>query len=105
MGEETAAPERMLRAMVSGRVQGVGFRDWARNEARALGLEGWVRNRASGEVDVVLCGPAAAVEALCEKLWRGPPAAEVAGVELFEAGADDLALRGPKSGFVRLPTA
>ncbi|WP_395664255.1 acylphosphatase [Methylocella sp.] len=95
---------RVLRAIVAGRVQGVGYRDWALAEAEALRLEGFVRNRASGEVEAVVAGPAAAVALMCEKFWRGPPAARVSAVELFEAGENELALRGEGAGFVRLPT-
>ncbi|WP_374305299.1 acylphosphatase [Methylocella sp.] len=99
----TGAFRRILRATVAGRVQGVGYRDWACGQAQALGLEGWVRNRASGEVEILLAGPAGAVARMCERLWRGPPAARVARVELDEADETDLARRAA-AGFARLPT-
>jgi len=74
-----------IRLIVKGRVQGVGYRFWARGEALRLGLDGWVRNRANGSVELLAAGPAGAVEALIEACRRGPPAARVASVERFEA--------------------
>ena len=62
---------------VSGRVQGVGYRDALRWEAERRGVTGWVRNRADGSVEALLQGPDAAVEALLEWARRGPPAARV----------------------------
>lgn len=44
------------RLTVRGRVQGVGFRAWTVREAKALGLDGWVRNRRDGTVEVLACG-------------------------------------------------
>lgn len=68
------------RFVVSGRVQGVFFRDTTRREARLLGLAGWVRNRPDGTVEVVAQGAPAAIEALATFLGHGPPHAGVAGV-------------------------
>src|SRR5687767_612845 len=51
-GATMSAELRRLHAVVSGRVQGVGYRATAQDEARALGLGGWVRNRADGTVEV-----------------------------------------------------
>jgi acylphosphatase len=100
---EAPAPERVVRAFISGRVQGVCFRAWTQAEAEALGLEGWVRNRANGDVEALIAGPAAAVEALCERLWRGPSAAIVVRVELTEALPSDLAARRG-AGFQQIAT-
>ena len=61
-----------IRALISGRVQGVGFRAFLRDRATSLGLEGWVRNLASGEVEAVFHGPAGAVEAMLEQCRLGP---------------------------------
>jgi len=66
---------------ISGRVQGVGFRDALLREALARGLTGWVRNRRDGSVEAVLQGNAAAVEAVQVWARRGPPAARVDRVE------------------------
>ncbi len=64
-------------ARVEGLVQGVYFRDYAQNEARRLGLSGWVRNRADGSVEVVLEGEVGQVEAMLTWLASGSPLARV----------------------------
>jgi len=63
--------------IVSGRVQGVGFRAATCDTARALELAGWVRNRADGTVEVLAAGNDRALERLHEWLSDGPPAAQV----------------------------
>ena len=68
---------RSVRLIVTGRVQGVGYRIWAERTASALGLRGWVRNRRDGSVEALFCGPAQAVKAMVEACRRGPPAARV----------------------------
>lgn len=68
------------RCLVSGRVQGVWFRASTRDQARRLGVTGWARNLHDGRVEVLACGDAAAVEALCDWLWDGPPLAQVTQV-------------------------
>jgi acylphosphatase len=65
---------------VSGRVQGVGFRDALLREAKRLGVTGWVRNRADGSVEAVVQGSPEAVEKIIGWVRRGPPAALVAAV-------------------------
>ena len=75
-----AAPLRQLRMMVSGRVQGVGFRFTARDEAQGLGLKGWVRNRPSGEVELVAEGREDVLKMLAAWAHLGPPAAQVSRV-------------------------
>ncbi|MEO7670300.1 MAG: acylphosphatase [Polyangia bacterium] len=72
-----------LRAVIKGRVQGVGFRDATAREARLLGLRGWVRNRLEGTVEVSAEGPADALRALESFLRQGPRMANVTGIELF----------------------
>lgn len=62
---------------VSGRVQGVFFRDFTRRKALALGLTGWVRNLADGRVEAVLEGGPDAVESMLDLLREGPPQARV----------------------------
>ncbi len=66
---------------VHGRVQGVGFRWWAQRVAYSLGLRGSVRNCADGTVEVVLAGPATAVQQMKDRLEDGPPAAHVVRLE------------------------
>lgn len=68
-------------AIVSGRVQGVTFRQACRQEARRLDLIGWVRNRTDGTVEVWAQGSPTAVERLIDWMWQGPPHAHVTGVE------------------------
>lgn len=79
-----------VRLVVRGRVQGVGFRWWAREEARRLRLDGWVRNRADGSVELVAAGPADRLAALEELCRRGPPSARVIAVEREAAADEDI---------------
>ena len=65
---------------VSGRVQGVGYRDALHHEADRRGLTGWVRNRADGSVEALLQGAPEAVEALIAWAREGPRAARVTNV-------------------------
>ena len=69
------------RYLVSGRVQGVAFRAWAREQAEALHVTGWAMNLPDGRVEVLACGEPEAVEQLAAMLHDGPPAACVAAVE------------------------
>jgi acylphosphatase len=62
---------------VQGRVQGVGFRWFVRERARALGLAGWVRNLPSGSVELVAAGEMEALQRLDAALRAGPPGARV----------------------------
>ena len=70
--------------LVTGRVQGVSFRAWTREQAQARGVSGWVRNRPDGSVEAVISGSGEAVEALIAALHEGPPAANVEGVHIME---------------------
>jgi len=62
---------------VHGRVQGVFFRESCVQQARALGVDGWVRNRADGSVEALIQGPPDALEAMRAWLRHGPPSARV----------------------------
>jgi acylphosphatase len=75
---------RISRAKViaSGRVQGVGFRYWARSQAASLGVSGWARNTLDGNVEAVFEGPAEHVELLLRWCRQGPPAAYVDQLEV-----------------------
>ena len=70
------------RILVSGRVQGVSFRQYTIDEARGLGVRGWVRNLPDGRVEAEAEGERVAVEALLRACQRGPPAAEVGEVDV-----------------------
>lgn len=69
---------------VSGQVQGVGYRDALRAQARVLGVRGWVRNRSDGSVEALLQGEARAVAALIEWARRGPRMARVADLRVAD---------------------
>lgn len=88
--------------IVSGRVQGVGYRDGLRTEALANGVTGWVRNRRDGTVEAVIQGAPAAVDAVLAWARRGPPAARVSEIA---AQAVQGELDRPYAGFDWLPTA
>jgi acylphosphatase len=72
---------KRVRATVRGRVQGVGFRAAAAEEARRLGLTGWVRNRLDGTVETLAEGPDADVDAFLDWLREGPSLAHVTGID------------------------
>ncbi len=78
---------RCRRFRVAGRVQGVFFRAAARAEARRLGLSGWVRNLADGDVEAVACGDDSCLDDFAAWMWQGPPHARVDNVvsEVVEA--------------------
>jgi acylphosphatase len=75
------------RVVVSGRVQGVWFRESCRREATALDVAGWVRNTGDGKVEAVLEGDRDAVEKLVAWMRVGPPHARVTDVETSEEPA------------------
>ena len=73
-----------LQAWVSGRVQGVWFRQGTAEQAATLGVNGWVRNLPDGRVEAWLEGEEQAVRALARWLEQGPPKAAVSGVQVQE---------------------
>jgi acylphosphatase len=75
-------PCAQARAIVTGQVQGVGFRMWAQRRARALGLVGYARNLDDGSVEVVGEGARATLEDFLSVLRRGPESAEVRAVQV-----------------------
>lgn len=77
---------RRLRLQVRGRVQGVWFRAFTKEQADALGLHGWVRNLPDGGVEVVAEGEAAALQELEARCRRGPPAARVQELARVDEG-------------------
>jgi acylphosphatase len=85
------------RLVVTGRVQGVGFRMFMTREAQAAGVTGWVRNRRDGTVEAVVQGPATAVERIIAWARKGPPAGRVSELRIEVA-------EGTFEGFATLPT-
>jgi acylphosphatase len=77
------------RLLIEGTVQGVGFRYATAQEATALGLTGWVRNRRDGAVETCFRGPHSAVEALVQWSHHGPAGARVASVTRSETDDGD----------------
>lgn len=71
---------RCVRCFVSGRVQGVWYRDSTRRQAQALSIQGYARNLPDGRVEVLACGPEEALVRLEAWLWEGPSAAQVSEV-------------------------
>jgi len=72
---------KAVHAFVTGRVQGVFYRQMTRQEGRRMGLWGWVRNLPDGRVEVWAQGDEDAVERFVDWLWEGPPRSAVTGVE------------------------
>jgi len=87
------------RLMISGRVQGVGYRDWTIATARGFGLTGWVRNRLDGAVEVLIVGDDQAVGEMIDACRRGPTLARVDNVDVEPVDLDVL-----PQGFTLLPT-
>ena len=83
---------------ITGRVQGVWYRESMRLEAERLGVTGWVRNGRNGTVEAVVQGEESAIEALIAWVRIGPPAARVDEVAISPA-------EGEFTGFERRPTA
>jgi acylphosphatase len=70
-----------LHVTISGRVQGIGYRDWMVREANRLGVSGWVRNSGAATVEAVVQGEPDSVDALLAACRRGPPHAHVDGIK------------------------
>lgn len=73
-----------VRIVLSGRVQGVGFRAWTERRARELGLSGWVRNLRDGTVEALFHGPTDVVQEMIGHCRRGPARARVEVLERYE---------------------
>ena len=79
-----------LHLIVKGRVQGVCYRANTQKQAQRLGLSGWVRNLPNGDVEVVACGDAAALQQLVAWCRQGPTLAKVSDVMVQAYGAGEV---------------
>jgi acylphosphatase len=79
---------RTVHAIITGRVQGVGYRAWIAQEAATRGLSGWVRNRRDGSVEAVLSGETRIVDAMTAACRLGPRMAWVENVTVADSIAD-----------------
>jgi acylphosphatase len=86
----TKTVDRRVHVALYGAVQGVGFRYFVRQVARALDLDGYVLNRSDGAVEVEASGPAAAVDEWLRTVENGPTLARVERVEVLATSADTL---------------
>jgi acylphosphatase len=94
----------ICRVTIRGRVQGVGYRAWVEHQARAHGLEGWVRNKTDGSVEALFSGPQDVVADMVASCRRGPSSARVDAVIEELASFDELGLRRAGERFSVLPT-
>jgi acylphosphatase len=78
------------RLVVSGRVQGVGYRWFAVRAAQELGVHGWVRNLPDGRVEALAEGSEDQIDRFVEKLRKGPLASKVQGIDALEAEPSGL---------------
>ncbi|MBN8945080.1 MAG: acylphosphatase [Rhizobiales bacterium] len=81
----------VVHLIISGRVQGVGYRQWLSRHAGARGLQGWVRNRSDRTVEAVLAGDEADVEATINEAMNGPLGAKVDRIDRREAEGEEFA--------------
>jgi len=103
---EDAQPDRtLLRTVVRGRVQGVGFRAWTQHQAQLHDLEGWVRNLRDGSVEAMFAGPLGRIELVLKALREGPHGSEVEAVEEYPATAEEFGDRPTSGGFAVRRTA
>lgn len=78
------------RLMIRGRVQGVFYRNWAQDAAYRLSLTGWVRNRSSGEVEILAIGERDNLDQFERECWQGPFGAQVEEVTASKAQVEPL---------------
>jgi acylphosphatase len=81
---------QVIRVRISGRVQGVWYRDWTRRTAQSLGLTGWVRNCRDKSVEALFCGPEPSVRYMIERCHEGSPQSHVERVEIIGEGSDGV---------------
>ena len=88
----------IFRLKIKGAVQGVGYRDWAIAEAKARALDGWVRNRSDGSVEMLIAGADPKVEDMLRAATQGPADAVVTNIDIHKETDH------PPAGFARKPT-
>jgi acylphosphatase len=98
MIDRTKTDRRTVAVRIEGRVQGVFYRAWTEETARALGLDGWVKNASDGSVEAVFSGPAMQVDEMIRLCQRGPRDAKVSKVTVTDEGG------APPPGFKVLGT-
>jgi acylphosphatase len=96
--------DAIRQVMITGRVQGVGYRAWVEHQARNHDLEGWVRNRRDGSVEALFAGPANIVSDMVARCRRGPSMARVDAIRDEAVSPDALNLRRAGERFSVLPT-
>ncbi|KAK6943862.1 Acylphosphatase-like domain [Dillenia turbinata] len=89
---------KTVKLVIKGRVQGVFYRDWTVENAKELGLKGWVRNKRDGSVEALFSGNSDSIQEMEQRCRGGPRAAMVTGLDVFPSDED------PGSGFQRRPT-
>ncbi|XP_057805354.1 uncharacterized protein LOC131020517 [Salvia miltiorrhiza] len=94
----SSAADKTVKVVIKGRVQGVFYRNWTIDNARELGLKGWVRNRRDGAVEAVFSGVPEKVQEMEQRCRRGPPDAMVTGLQVSPCTDD------PGTTFERKPT-
>ncbi|CAM8962992.1 unnamed protein product [Rhodiola kirilowii] len=97
-GHPQSSQTKTVRVVIKGRVQGVFYRDWTTENARQLGLKGWVRNRRDGSVEALFSGEPDKVKEMEQRCRAGPPASMVTRLDVFPSDED------PGVGFQRKPT-
>ncbi|XP_058080856.1 uncharacterized protein LOC131229021 [Magnolia sinica] len=95
---QPSMPAKTVRVVIKGRVQGVFYRNWTVENARELGLKGWVRNKKDGSVEALFSGDPNSVYEMETRCRRGPPAAIVTALDVFPSNED------PGPAFDRKPT-
>ena len=88
------------RLVITGHVQNVFYRDWFVEQARSLGLDGWVRNRADNSVEAVVQGAPESIETIVARAREGSPASRVEAVSISDDAPAEVL-----EGFAKRPTA
>ena len=73
---------KQVHLLISGFVQGIGYRSWVRSRARSLGLTGWINNLENGSVETVFQGEEEKIKEMIKLCKEGPPMAEVENIEI-----------------------